>query len=264
MKKDKNDEFLGVLNEKYNKEFFTNPSKELKDELEKTGILVLRKFLSDSTLQELQREAATLKKDAFRTESVYNVYVKPEDKSLPPGSPRNKKLKSTKGIIADDQIPQKSLLRKIYEAGAFRGFVSKMERLIEIFPYSDKLSSINYNYYNKDDSLEWHFDNADFATTLLVKTPEKGGNYEYFPNIRYTKDGQEDYETVGKILNSKLAPETEKMAAGDLMIFRGNKSLHRVTPVLKGERILVTLNYNEKPGIALSEKSRKTFFGRTE
>ena len=46
------------------------------------------------------------------------------------------------------------------------------------------------------------------------------------------------------------------------MIFKGNKSIHQVTAVEEGERILVTFNYNEAEGISLSEKSRKTFFGR--
>ena len=47
-----------------------------------------------------------------------------------------------------------------------------------------------------------------------------------------------------------------------LMIFKGNKSIHQVTAVEEGERILVTFNYNESEGIPLSEQSRKTFFGR--
>ena len=47
-----------------------------------------------------------------------------------------------------------------------------------------------------------------------------------------------------------------------LMIFKGNKSIHQVTAVEEGERILVTFNYNEAEGIPLSEQSRKTFFGR--
>ena len=260
----KNKEFLNVLGDKYDEKFFTEIDPKIKDEPDKTDILVLRDFVSASSLKELQEEATELKKNGFRTESVYNVYVKPEDKSLPPDSPRNKKQRSIKGIVADDQIPEKSILRRIYEADLFRGFICKVERLAAIFPYSDNLSSINYNYYNEDESLEWHFDNADFAITLLVKTPEKGGDYEYFPNIRYKGDGKEDYEIVGKVLSGKIKPKVEKMEAGDLMIFRGNKSLHRVTPVEEGERILVTLNYNLKPGIPLSEKSRMTFFGRTE
>ena len=49
---------------------------------------------------------------------------------------------------------------------------------------------------------------------------------------------------------------------GDLMIFKGNKSIHQVTSVEEGERVLVTFNYNETKGVSLSEQSRRTFFGR--
>ena len=87
--------------------------------------------------------------------------------------------------------------------------------------------------------------------------------YEFFNDIRY-KDGKEDYEFVEKILDNKIEGTKVKSFEGDLMVFKGNKSIHQVTPVEEGERILVTFNYNEKMGVSLSEKSRKTFFGRVK
>jgi len=65
-----------------------------------------------------------------------------------------------------------------------------------------------------------------------------------------------------KILDNNLEGTKVKSFEGDLMIFKGNKSIHQVTPVEEGERILVTFNYNETLGISLSEQSRRTFFGR--
>ena len=215
-------------------------------------------------LKKLQKEATILKKKVYKSESVYNLYVLPDDKNLAPDTPRNKKFRTTKGIIADDQILKNSILRRIYDADLFREFMCKTERLAAIFPYSDKLSSININYYDPEDSLEWHFDNADFAVTLLIKNSKKGGIYEYFPNMRYDASGDEDYKTLRKILDRKIKPQRVIMEEGTLMIFRGNRSLHRVTRVEEGERILVTLNYNLKPGVPLSEKSRMTFFGRVK
>jgi predicted 2-oxoglutarate/Fe(II)-dependent dioxygenase YbiX len=130
-----------------------------------------------------------------------------------------------------------------------------------LYPYSDPLSSININYYDKGDALGWHFDNSDFTITLLVKNCEKGGIYEFFKDMRY-KDGKEDYAFVEKILDNKVGGIKVDSFEGDLMIFKGNKSIHQVTAVEEGERILVTFNYNEAEGIPLSEQSRKTFFGR--
>ena len=57
----------------------------------------------------------------------------------------------------------------------------------------------------------------------------------------------------------KLFEEAGILAKHD---FKGNKSIHQVTEVIKGERILVTFNYNVTKGVSLSEQSRKTFFGR--
>ena len=79
--------------------------------------------------------------------------------------------------------------------------------------------------------------------------------------MRYN-DGQENYDFVEKILDNKVIGSKIDSIEGDLMIFKGNKSIHQVTAVEEGERILVTFNYNEAEGISLSEQSRRTFFGR--
>jgi len=67
---------------------------------------------------------------------------------------------------------------------------------------------------------------------------------------------------VEKILDEKVKGTKVDSLEGDLMIFKGNKSIHQVTTIEKGERILVTFNYNETKGVSLSEQSRMTFFGR--
>jgi predicted 2-oxoglutarate/Fe(II)-dependent dioxygenase YbiX len=79
--------------------------------------------------------------------------------------------------------------------------------------------------------------------------------------MRYKND-KEDYDLVEKILDKKVKGTRVNSIEGDLMIFKGNKSIHQVTAVEEGERILVTFNYNEESGVSLSEQSRKTFFGR--
>lgn len=257
-----NNQFITVLGKKYNEKFFTNVDKGLGCELDKTGILLLSNFVSELVLQQLKKEAAALKPRAYRSVSNYNVYVLPDDPQMTSAAPRNRKFKTTKGCVADDEIPVNSILRIIYDAEIFRSFICTLQGITGLFPYGDKLSSININYYDPGDSLEWHFDNADFAITFLVKKCEEGGVYEYVPNMRYDENGKENYPLLEKILDGQVQPKRTIMQEGDLMIFRGNRSLHRVTKIEKGERILVTLNYNMKPGIPLSEKSRMTFFGR--
>lgn len=257
------DPIFKILGSAYDEKFFQTRTKSCKAIVNREGILVLPDFISQKAIDELQREAKELKPKAYRSSSAYNLYVLPQNPGFAQDSPRNRQFKTTKGCIPDDQIPKTSYLRTIYDSKIFRDFLCDVLGIKSLYPYADPLSSININYYDPGDSLEWHFDNADSAITLLVKKCDKSGEYQYFTNMRY-KNGAEDYEQVRKCIDGEIEPQKKSLDAGGLMIFRGNKSLHRVTKIEAGDRILITLNFNEKPGIPLSEKSRQTFFGRTE
>lgn len=263
MKTLQKDALFQVLNTRYSPEFLSSEADNLGRELLRKGVLVFNDFLSPQAIEELQDEAARLKPKAFRSKSAYNLYVLPTDPNFPEDSPRNRKFKTTKGCIPDDGIPADSKLRTIYDSEIFRKFLCQVLKVDALYPYADTLSSININYYDPGDALEWHFDNADFAITLLVKKASKGGSYEYFTDMRYNEDGDENYELARQCIDGEIPPQKKSLEDGGLMIFRGNQSLHRVTEVEAGERVLITLNFNTKPGISLSEKSRQTFFGRT-
>ncbi len=258
------DPVFRILSPRYSTDVFPNDAEKLGDELNREGILVFNDFLSPQAVKRLQQEAALLKPGAFRSSSAYNLYIAPNDPAFAPDSARNRQFQTTKGCIPDDKVPADSLLRSIYDSLAFRDFLCRMLKVEALYPYADPLSSININYYDPGDALEWHFDNADFAITLLVKKCVKGGVYQYFTDMRLKPDGTEDYETARKCIDGELKPKVQAVDEGSLMIFRGNRSLHRVTKVEEGERVLVTFNFNTKPDVSLSEKSRQTFFGRTK
>ena len=132
-----------------------------------------------------------------------------------------------------------------------------------MYPYSDTLSSINYNYYQNTQQLGWHFDNASFAITLMIQSAETGGDFEYVSKGRDFNNNYIDKKYLTKILNSSIKPKKINANAGTLVLFYGRNYLHRVTPVTsKKPRILVTLNYNEEKDIKLSKNARLTFFGR--
>jgi len=250
-----------ILGKKYNDKFFASAdlySKRLKEE----GILVFSEFITKNVLKEMNNEANSVKPNAFKRSSEYNVYVQPTDLNYPMNSARNRIMKTTKKCVPNDLITDESFLMKIYNSSKIQKFFCSLLGVSNIYPYSDDLSSVNINYYEPGDALGWHFDNSDFTITLLIKNCTKGGVYEYFTDMRHKEDGSENFELVENILDNKIPPSIQQANEGDLMIFKGNKSLHRVTDVLDGERILVTFNYNNQKGLSLSEQSRKTFFGR--
>ena len=131
-----------------------------------------------------------------------------------------------------------------------------------LYPYADPLGSLNINVYATGQQLGWHFDNADFVTTLMIRPAEAGGTYEYLPGLRGPDDG--DFEALGQVLDGAgEAPRVLDMAAGALVLFRGRTALHRVTPVQTGPpRLLAALSYDPEPGKMLTKHTRALFYGR--
>jgi len=132
-----------------------------------------------------------------------------------------------------------------------------------LYPYADKLSSINLHYASEGQELGWQFDNCSFAITLLIQKPQAGGVFEYVENLRNADAGDMNYAGVEKLLNKETEPKKLGIEAGDLVLFRGRNAIHRVTPT-EGDttRMLVVLAYNSQPDISLSETARMTFYGR--
>jgi hypothetical protein len=242
-----------------------NPSfvENCKAELDKDGALVLTNFLSTAAIKQIIREANENKHLAFYSTSNHNVYLKDNDQSFDSNHPRNRQVVSSKGCITDDQIPENSALRTLYDAPAFRDFLAFLFGEQQLHNYADELSSINLHYASEGQELGWHFDESSFAITLLIQPPETGGCFEYIENMRDADAGEMNYDGVEKVLNSELDAKTLSAQAGTLALFRGRNAIHRVTPV-EGDttRILVVLAYNSQPNVALSESARMTFYGR--
>jgi carrier-protein-independent halogenase WelO5-like protein len=232
--------------------------------LDHDGALVLKGFVTAETVALVVGESARHEPDAFYATDAHNVYLTPPDPTLPADHPYNRQVVSSKGLIADDQIPADSLLREIHDDAAFRSFLSDVLGVDELHPYDDDLSSINVHFAAQGMELGWHFDNSSFAVTMLLQAPESGGLFEYVPAVRDARRGDMAYERSAAILDGDEAVRTLPFDPGDLVLFRGRDALHRVTPT-KGSvtRILVVFAFNDQPGIALSDSALSTFYGRT-
>ena len=231
--------------------------------LDSKGVLCLPKFLKPEVLHALVDAAAEVEKHAYFTTSTHNVYLTPKNPELPKSHVFNLQVVSTKGCVCDDIISANSPLRHIYNNADFKKFICQVVGVDSLFPYEDPLSSINIHYAPKGKELGWHFDNSEFAITLLLQAPEAGGEYHYIKDLRDANAGEMNFEGVKAALEGRLEPTVLPIEPGTLVLFRGRNSLHRVTPT-KGKisRYLVVLAYNGKPGVSLSETARQTFYGR--
>ena len=227
------------------------------------SILKLDNFLNKKSLLKIQKEALILKKQAFYCSQKHTILLNKKNSNISNKDPCNIEVMSNKGCVPHDLIPRDSLLNTLYKSKEFKNFLIKVLDIKKIYPYKDKLSSINYNYYQKEQQLGWHFDNASFAITLMIQSPDSGGVFQYTNKGRNYKKNYINKHYISKVIKNKIKVEDLKVNPGTLILFYGRNYLHRVTPVTSSKpRILVTLNYNLEKGIELSKNARKTFFGR--
>jgi hypothetical protein len=235
-----------------------------RSQLEAAGALVLAKFFSPEAITRIVDESSHREAEAFYANSTHNVYLTPPDPEVDADHPRNRQIASSKGLLADDQVPQDSPLRDVYEDATFREFLCRVLGIDEIYPYADSLSSINVHFAAEGMELGWHFDNSSFAVTMLLQAPEAGGVFEYVPAVRDAESGDMAFARVRGVLDGEEPARILRFEPGDLVLFRGRDALHRITPS-EGSitRMLVVFAFNDQPDVGLSDSALMTFYGRT-
>ena len=232
---------------------------------EKNGALVLVGFFTADFVSQVVAESAEREAEAFFANSTHNVYLTDPDTSLSLDHAFNRQVVSSKGLIADDQISQKSPLRAVYGNREFTDFLCALLKVDQIYPYEDELSSINVHFAPAGKELGWHFDNSSFAVTTLLQAPQNGGLFQYVPEVRDADAGEMAYRRVENVLDENETVTSLRFAPRDLVLFRGRNALNRVTPT-EGPttRILAVFAYNDQPGIGLSDSALETFYGRNQ
>ncbi|MEC8999568.1 MAG: 2OG-Fe(II) oxygenase [Actinomycetota bacterium] len=236
-----------------------------RESLDADGALVLDGFFTAEAVARVVADSASRQDEAFYADSTHNVYLTAPDPDLAHGHPFNRQVASSKGLLADDQVPADSPLRTVYDDPAFRDFLCAVLGIDAIHPYADDLSSINVHFAPAGRELGWHFDNSSFAVTMLLQAPEGGGRFEYVPAARQLETGDMGYEVVDAVLDGAHPVKTLEFEPGSLVLFRGRDALHRVTPT-EGSvtRLLVVFAFNDQPGVGLSDSALRTFYGRTD
>lgn len=132
----------------------------------------------------------------------------------------------------------------------------------KFYPYADPLADVIVNAADEGNGFPWHFDTNNFTVTIALQNADEGGAFEYAPNIRA---GGENFAEVEKVLDGTSDKvRTLVLEPGDLQIFRGRYSLHRVAP-LRGAtpRYVAILSYVEEPGMVGTPERCQQLYGRT-
>ena len=97
---------------------------------------------------------------------------------------------------------------------------------------------------------------------MLLKSAVSGGHFEYVPKLRNAND--ECYEDVRAVLCGDPKQVTRlKLTPGDLQLFLGRFSLHRVTNNTgSSDRLLLIMSFAEKPGMIGSVEQTRELYGK--
>jgi hypothetical protein len=192
----------------------------------------------------------------------HNIYFMKSIAGLPDDHPALVKTKTTNHTVCADQIPQ-SLIACIYEWSPMIMFLSATMDKNALYPMRDWLARMNVMAYRDGEALNWHFDRSEYTTTLLLQSPEEGGEFVYRSDLRTADDP--NYEGVARLMRGE-DPEvkTLKVSAGTLNVFKGKNTAHKVSTVRGNrERMIAVFTYYEKPGVMFSREEQIGFYGRT-
>lgn len=233
-----------------------------KSQLGAEGAYVLEGFLHPEAVREILRELDGVLNKAFYKPKNHNSYLAPDDPNLPASHPRNRQQTTSSATLAYDFIPSNGVLEQIYRWPPLRNFIARTLGMETLHPYADELAALNVLVYPPGTQTGWHFDNAHFVVTLMLRQAEQGGGYEYAPFIRASDN--DNYSEIEAVLDGRTgAVHTLEQSAGALVVFQGRYTLHRVTEVCGSEsRVIAVLSYDTKPGTELTPHTRKMFYGR--
>ena len=236
--------------------------KQIHADLEKNGCAVLKNFLTTKAIKLITIEANKVSHLGHRSFNKTNPYFTKDDISLPKDDPRRQFYKRSNNFISADNFSKKSTLRTIFDFPYFDSFIKYCVRGENFYRYADPLADVIINMAEEGNGFPWHFDTNDFTVTIAIQNAENGGEFEYVPKIR-NKD--ENFEEVKKVLNgsSKKIISIE-LQPGDLQIFFGRNSIHRVAPLIgKKPRYVAIFSYVGEPGMIGSPERTKQLYGKT-
>ncbi|MGW1376191.1 HalD/BesD family halogenase [Streptomyces sp. NPDC002446] len=232
-------------------------------DLDALGCTVLPDFIHPQLREVLRRECAALAPRAHFDVETVNVYNIAVDADLPADHPGRKAFERGNAFVARDRIPVDSLISRLYSDQAFQHFIARCFRLPQLHELADPLSGLVLNVVEPGREHPWHFDTNEFTVSMLTQDAQAGGVFEYCPNIRSAHD--EHFDDVRDVLDGRGERLTHRLALrpGDLQLFKGRYSLHRVSPV-EGEaaRHSAIFAYSERPGVIGSVARTRQLFGR--
>ena len=151
----------------------------------------------------------------------------------------------------------------LYVSPAFKRFVAASVGLERVYEYADPIAGLVATVLPPGGAYPWHYDSNEFVVTIMTQAPERGGVFEYVPNLR--SPGRENLGALEDVLAGRADESIHRasMRPGDLQFFLGRYSLHQVTRTAGStERHVVVFSYANEPGVIGPLDRTRAVYGR--
>ena len=232
------------------------------DDLKRKGMFTLQGLLRSEVIDDMLPDILQrIETESFNHEREHNIYFDDEPEGVPSDHPALRRVKTINHTLCGDQLAEP--LRQVYHWSGLTDFLARVMDKPALYPMDDPLACANVLGYFEGEGLNWHFDRSEFTTTLLLQAPRQGGEFEYRHQLRSELDPNLD--GIARLLRGEdSGVETLRLGAGDLNVFKGRNTAHRVTsPVGDRARLVTVFSYYETPGRMFSDEENLGFYGRT-
>jgi hypothetical protein len=223
-------------------------------------------FIRPSAVEAVIADVEAREEHAFRSSrerSAYGFYAPSHDESpdIEEGDPHAAPQWRDVCYLAYDEFPPGGVLHTLYESAEVCAFTAALLGLPEIHPVADPLMAAPVSLYYEDCQLGWHCDTQEFTVTVMFRTSEAGGVFEYMP---LAGPGDANFHRVPAVFEGERTEvRSVDIQPGSIVLFRGANTLHRVTRSRgRKPRLLSVFHLEQQPGRVYPEQWKVDVFGR--
>ena len=208
---------------------------QCRSDLEDSAAAILPSFVRQSAILKMAKEAESLVQVAHRYDGDRAPFYDVDDNERSDDDSLQSRVRSARHPnrycqILNYQIPNSSDLRAIYLWPPLTEFIRQVLNVEHLFQSQCPHLALTMKVAYEGDTDGWHYDPNDGVITLVLQTPDNGGEFEYAPDVRNQND--QNYAGVDRLYKS---PDVEAirptLEPGTFSFFNGRYSMHRVRPV---------------------------------
>ena len=235
-----------------------------REQLRADGCAVVADLLRPDAIAVVHDEILQRKGTTHYSRQNINPYFHVDaDHAYPERHPVNTFIERSSGFIPGDSWERGCATDVLFRSVELTRFIADCLEVPQLHCYADPLAGLTANILDPGQQFTWHFDTNDFAVTVLIDEADDGGLFEYVPMIRTADD--ENFAAIQAVLEGVTADvRTLTLRPGDMQIFRGRYSLHRVTRVAASSRPrhAAIFAYTQEPNVIGRLERTLQLFGR--